>query len=248
MKLTAYVLDGHRVDIRPAPATRDWMDESTDRFAYRCLPLSIANAHGWEILALSGFEAVWNGGPGLDAVVIAPDPGTQAPAVSHFGGGTLTFHVPCLFRTEPGYDLFVQGPVNRPKDAIAALGGIVETDWAPYTFTMNWLFTRPGARVRFDAGEPFCHIFPVKRGELEAFAPDMKKLSDEPGLQRQLELWRQGRGAFIEGLKQSGAAAREAWQRFYFRGLDPEGREVPEAEHQTRLRLKPFKGGGTGRK
>ena len=55
MKLTAYVVDGHSIDIRPAPLERDWMDNTEQRYAYRCLPLSIANAHGWEILCAAGF-------------------------------------------------------------------------------------------------------------------------------------------------------------------------------------------------
>ena len=29
------------------------------------------------------------------------------------------------------------------------LAGVVETDWLPFPFTMNWLFTQPG-RVRFE--------------------------------------------------------------------------------------------------
>ncbi|MFI4960960.1 MAG: DUF6065 family protein, partial [Hyphomicrobiales bacterium] len=62
MKLTVYIVDGHTVDIRPAPADREWMDNIDQRFAYRCLPLSIANAHGWEILCAAGFTAVWDGG------------------------------------------------------------------------------------------------------------------------------------------------------------------------------------------
>jgi Family of unknown function (DUF6065) len=95
------------------------------------------------------------------------------PAVSHFGHGILTFHIPCLFRTEPGIDLLVQGPVNRPKDAIAPLSGIVETDWAPYTFTMNWQFTRPGIAVRFEKGEPFCHVWPLQRGALQTVEPEV---------------------------------------------------------------------------
>jgi Family of unknown function (DUF6065) len=40
MKLTAYVLEGHELDIRPAPVERGWMDATVDRFAYRCLPLA----------------------------------------------------------------------------------------------------------------------------------------------------------------------------------------------------------------
>ena len=46
MKLIAHVIDGHDVDIRPAPVERDWMDATNQRFAYRCLPLNIANAYG----------------------------------------------------------------------------------------------------------------------------------------------------------------------------------------------------------
>ena len=59
MKLTAYVLDGHSIDLRPAPADRPWMDATHERYAYRCLPLTIANAHGWEILCAEGLT-----GPG----------------------------------------------------------------------------------------------------------------------------------------------------------------------------------------
>lgn len=88
------------------------------------------------------FSAVWDGGERENAVRNRPDPGTHAPAVSHFGSGTLTFHMPCLFKTDSGTDLFVTGPLNRPKDGIAAL--TVETDWSPYTFAMNWRFTRAG--------------------------------------------------------------------------------------------------------
>jgi hypothetical protein len=35
MKLTAYVLEGHELDIRPAPVERGWMDATGDSFAYR---------------------------------------------------------------------------------------------------------------------------------------------------------------------------------------------------------------------
>ncbi len=117
MKLIAYVIDGHHVDFRPAPIERDWMDASNQRFAYRCLPLNIANAHGWEILCPTTFTAVWSGHPGIDQVCVQTVGNAEPPALSHFGHGVLTFHLPCLFRTERGYDLMVQGPINRPRMA-----------------------------------------------------------------------------------------------------------------------------------
>ncbi len=242
MKLTAYVVDGHRLDIRPAPVEREWMESTDQRYAYRCLPLNIANAHGWEILCGAGFSAIWDGGRALDAVSVTPDPGNVAPAVSHFGHGVLTFHVPCLFRTEPGFDLMVQGPVNLPRDAIAPLSGVVETDWAPYSFTMNWMFTRTRTAVRFEQGEPFCHLFPVQRGMLESIEPELRLMSEDPEVRRQHQAWSESRKRFNVELKQPGTEAHaEKWQKLYYRGLDP-GREPGGAEdHRTRVKLKPFK-------
>jgi Family of unknown function (DUF6065) len=101
MKLIAHVLDGHHVDIRSAPVEREWMDETNQRFSYRRLPLNIANAFGWEVLCNAGFLATWDGGTSTGAITVEPDPGTQAPAVSHFGHGNsdLPPSVPVSHRT-----------------------------------------------------------------------------------------------------------------------------------------------------
>jgi hypothetical protein len=161
--------------------------------------------------------------------------------ISHFGRGVLTFHVAYLFQTDPGVDLVVQGPVNRPKDAIAPLTGIIETDWSPYTFTMNWLFTRAGATVRFERGEPYCHIFPLRRGEMERIKPKLRPLSANPELKRQYETWMVSRNQFNADLKQPGSPAQsEKWQKAYYRGQHPDGEPAKVEDHRTRMRLRPF--------
>ena len=104
------------------------MDRTRNGFAYRCLPLNIANAHGWLLLNTIPFIAQWDGGSELDAVTMTAGSGAIL-ASSHFGFGVLTFHVNALFRTEPGDDLMVTGPLNEPKDGIQPLTGVVETDW-----------------------------------------------------------------------------------------------------------------------
>jgi hypothetical protein len=241
MKLIAYEIAGHTVDIRPAPLERDWMDTTDQRYAYRCLPLNIANGYGWEVLCPSAFKATWSGEAGLDAIKIEAEEGMQAPAISHFGSGVLTFHLNCLLRTEPGFDLMVQGPVNRPKDAIAPLQGIVETDWAPYTFTMNWLFTQPEIDVEFEKGEPFCHFFPVRRGEVETFEPEFRALSADADLEDAYRNWSASRGAFNRDLKQQGSKAQaERWQKYYYKGRSSEGETLAPGDHRTRMRVKEF--------
>ena len=143
MRLICYPTSGDPPKIVAAPVERGCMDRSVQGFAYRCLPLNIANAHGWFLLNPIAFVARWNGGPEVGAVSLyAHAADTQLLASSHFGQGVLTFNVNALVRTDPGYDLMVTGPLNQPKDGIQPLTGVVETDWAPFTFTMNSKFTR----------------------------------------------------------------------------------------------------------
>lgn len=218
------------------------MDATDQRFAYRCLPLAIANTFGWEILCPAALKAIWSGEMGIDAVKIEAEAGAEAAAVSHFGSGVLTFHLPCMFRTEPGFDLMVQGPINRPKDAIAPLQGIIETDWSPYTFTMNWIFTQPEIEIEFEKGEPICHFFPVRRGELETIEPEIRPLESDADLNMMYQSWAASRRSFNADLRESGSKAQsQKWQKEYFRGLGPGGLPLAPRDHSTKLKLKDFK-------
>ncbi|MCB1833398.1 MAG: hypothetical protein KDH19_08155, partial [Geminicoccaceae bacterium] len=207
----------------------------------RCLPLNIANACGWEIGCASAFEAGWDGGAGKEAIRIDSDAGAHELPVSHFGSGVLTFHVNALFRTEPGVNLWAGGPVNRPKDAIQPLAGIVETDWAPYTFTMNWKFTRAGQRIRFEKGEPFCFLFPLLVDLVEASEPEVRDIASEPELDELYKSWSASRSNFNKELGVEGSKARsDKWQKTYFRGNNPDG-SAPEIKHRTKVRVPPFR-------
>jgi hypothetical protein len=244
VELLCYTYEGWNPRIRPASSRREWMDATPESYAYRCLPLKIANAHGWEVLSPCGFSAEWNGDPAPEDVHIETDPGTQRESapVALFGSGTLTFHMPGIIRTPPGWNLWVGGSPNAMKDGIAPLGGVIETDWSPFSFTMNWRFTRAGHRIRFEENEPFAFIFPVQRGAVEQFEPRVASFDEAPELKTQFEEWSRGRDAFHERMRTDPPGKpSEKWQKFYYRGLDASG--CPHIEdHQAKLSVKPFKG------
>lgn len=243
MKLECYLYPGWEPHIRPASRRREWMDDTPEAFAYRCLPLAIANAHGWEIANPAGFSARWNGGTGVGAVEIRLDDPAQSAIeapVSLFGQGTLTFHVPGLFRTERGWNLWVGGPPNMFKDGIVPLTGVLETDWSPYSFTMNWIFTRPGHWIRFERDEPIAFFFPVERGAIEAVEPSFHAIDEAPELKAAFEQWRDSRDAFHQRMRDTPPTEpADKWQKLYYRGLCPNERPGA-ADHQTKLRVKPF--------
>jgi hypothetical protein len=242
MELTAYLHPGWAPLIRPAPSTRSWMDATPEAFAYRCLPLNIANAHGWEVLCPCAFDAIWDGGTGTDAVTIRLSPGADAQRapVSLFGQGVITFHIEAIFRTPPGWNLWVGGSPNRGKDALAPLTAVVETDWSPFTFTMNWRFTRPGQAVHFDRMEPICFFFPVQRAAVEAFAPAFAPLGADPATEARFRAWSAARDAFQAQVKRDPPKApADRWQKHYYQGVDVGG-EALATDHRAKLRLRTF--------
>jgi hypothetical protein len=241
MRLTAYRLSHTVPVLRPATPRRDWMDQTDQRYAYRCLPLTMGNQFGWELLCPSTFDVLWTGGRDVRSVqIVRLDRGTGELPTSHFGHGVLTFNLCHLFRTDAPFQMYVTGPPNAPKDGIAPLTGLVETDWLPFTFTMNWRFTRPGVPVRFEEGEPFCHFFPVLSGALESVEPVLCDLDDEPELAGQYRAWKRSRDQWCADLHTEGSVAHaQGWQRFYHRGVLESG-EAGGGEHRTRMRLCPF--------
>ena len=242
--LIAYRVDPHAQDLQlvAAPRRRRWMDKIVH--PNHCPPLRLANEAGWFLLNDHQIDVLWTGGEDCQSLTVQHvDGGAKHFAYSHFGYGLLTFQLPYLFRTPPGYNLLVRGPANCPKDGAFALDGLVETDWSPARFFMTWQITRANQVVRFDAGEPICMIVPQWRGDLERFAPEVRDLTTDSALQADHERWACAREKRVIEVQTSRAGAPRNWlQRDYDRGWFPGG---PVAtEHQTRLHLQPFRDAG----
>ena len=182
----------------------------------------------WVICCGGTFDVEWNGGSADRDVQIVPLGDGPVGAEGHFGSGILTIYPRVMFRTESGYNLLITGPPND------------------YHFTMNWKVTRPGHRIRFEKGEPYCFLFPIRRGVPEAMEPVLKNLSDAPdslrGFRTQVKSLRerQGKSIEIDNEKQL------VFQKWYMQGQMPDGSDSFEA-HQKSILLKPFQDTREGR-
>ncbi|MCG8589209.1 MAG: DUF6065 family protein [Proteobacteria bacterium] len=160
-------------------------------------------------------------------------------ASSHFGYGVVTFRPGRLFATSTGQNLWVKGPANEIVDGATPLEGIVETDWLPYTFTMNWKLTRPHHPVVFREGESFASILPYPREYIERFQTRSAPIASNPELEKGYEAWHGDRVAY----KELAAAGEAPAGRFrpsgrYRDGVDTEGTRFHA--HQRKLSLSSF--------
>jgi hypothetical protein len=199
------------------------MDRTPGAFGNRCLPMLTANASGWWITTGEAFRATWDGTDGADGLEVS------GVGVSHFGGGVLTITLPYLFRTSPGLDLLVRGPSNLPKRGASCLEGLVETDWNPATYTLNWRLTEPGREVVWEAGEPVAMLVPQARGFLESVKPEVMNIGDAPDVWAEFERWQRGREQFLRDLKGGCPhAAKDGWQKDYVQGARVKRRALRE--------------------
>lgn len=220
---------------------RDWMDATPGRYAYRCLPLTIANQTGWWVKNPVGFTATWRGRTEPGTIDFRFDAGAefwQRWVNSQFGEGIVTWNTPFLFRTKPqGSRLLVLGPANYFKAHAHPLTALIESDWISMSFTMNWKIMTPGVPVRFEPGEPLFQVIPLARNacaDLEGASVTYQRLSDDPEVARSYNEWSEGRTRFHEQ-KARGEVKADDWQKDYFQGRDVSGREAAP-EHMTKVR------------
>ena len=238
--------------VQLVPGARDCTLFQDNEHAVKCLPLSIANTLGWQLLCPDGVTIEWNGGPaGADVTVkfdhperwamTADDTSKPRPfAKSHFQTGTVTFETGWLFRTNDEWSMWVMGPPNSYKDGISPLTGVVETYWLDYSFTMNWKMTRPGT-VRFEAGEPFCFITPASIPAVVGCQPVERIITDNPELVANVRAGGEERDALMARMRAGDPEAiKHPWGRRYMRGEQPAGSTAarPHA-HYNKVRAKP---------
>lgn len=139
-----------------------------------------------------------------------------------------------MFRTGPGIQLSVRGAPNFWVDGAHALEGVVETDWASASFTMNWRLLAPGRPVVFRQGDPICFLQPISLELIEAAVPSTEPLASRPEDAARHQQWSSERQAF----NADATRPPSSWQKDYFVGRHVTGEPAPR--HRSALHLSSF--------
>jgi len=218
--------------IKQSSPKRTWMDNTKSKYAYRCLPMTIANQASWDVLCPSNVEFDWSGDDStqsLNIKYINKGDDFYEFASSLFGYGIITFHVDFVIKTTANTSIYVKGPANSSKHGIQPLEGIVETFWLPFSFTMNWKFTQPG-KTSFQKDEPLFTFFPIDLEYLESFSLETKNLSDDNTFFNKYKTYSDSRSEHI-------SEQVADWQKFYMQGVEPfMENKIPT--HKTKINLK----------
>lgn len=162
MKATVLMTHHNPPVIRRASPKRDWMDETYNRHAYACLPVTSANISGWELILQKDVVVEYDGSIQPPRILsdktmtfVAPD-GTEytRDIANSTITGVLSFPTAWAFNLPEHHALWVTGSPNYFVDGAAPLSGSIPY-WWPEDFNMNWKITKINEPVTFKAGEPF---------------------------------------------------------------------------------------------
>jgi hypothetical protein len=210
--------DAHTIfPFEQASYKREWMDAYSSSFAYRCLPLKIANEAGWLVRCPIDFTAeyVSDLNP-LESVQITIQENSPYKLYikSHFGRGVVTFSLPYVLRTLEPWCVWVRGYPNYYKENVSFLEGIIETYWLDSTFTYNIRLVEKNKPVSFKKGEPLFFLTCIDLQSINKSVISYSDIGSDLDTKTAYEQWSSSRRAFNESPKDP-----EDWQKDYFKGL-----------------------------
>ncbi len=215
-------------DISALPATRPWMDESAEKHAYMCFPLTVTNRLGWGISFPEDIVFVWDGVYDHSPDHVKVIKGEQY-ATPKRGNATISFETGLLFRTDEQTTMLTMPVPNQFIRGTQCFTTLISTSFYKPELPVAWQIMEPNLEITIPAGTPVAAVLPIS---LTALQDDYELELNEnyPGS----EFW--------DELRKYGDIAEEKnskgeWSKMYRDAVDYNGDSI--GAHETKsIRLK----------
>lgn len=228
MKVSVYKIPNHPVIIEQTQIKRDWMEETYDRHAYKCFPVSFANSIGWSISFIEDIEFIWDGITDTtpDHVEIIKSP----PNVCNLGRGnaTISFNTGLYFNTDENTSIVSIVPPNYFIDGATPFTSMMSTSFYDEAFPVAWRITRANTKITIPAGVPVATLIPLSISKLSDVELDIYDKTFDPEIleekKQYLEEWRK-------------ISEQGKFSNFYRDAVDHKGEKIGQHEKKA-LHLK----------
>jgi hypothetical protein len=215
-------------NIEPLNATRDWMDETAEKHAYMCFPLSVSNRLGWGISFPEDISFIWDGVTDTSSDHIEILKGHKY-ATTVRGNATVSLRTGLIFQTDeltttmtmPVPNLFVRGAQCYTT--------LISTSFYMPELPLAWRVTEPNIEITIPAGQPVAAILPISLTNLQENYT-LEVVEGHPTNDYWEEVRRYGDAAQLK----NGAAD---WSKMYRDAVDYNGEKVGSHEVKA-LKLK----------
>lgn len=166
-----------QIDISPMSIKRDWMDQTAEKHAYRCFPVTQANMIGWSLSCSKDIRFIWNGindQTGNNITIL------EGEDLCYTGRGqsTVSFNTGIAFKTEDSISLFTINPVNYFSDDFETMSSLMSTSFYNNPIPLAIKARSANKEVLIKAGTPIATIIPISLTALDNTFIQIDKYQD----------------------------------------------------------------------
>jgi len=223
MNIDVYKRKHFNVNLSTISVKRDWMDNTFDKHAYRCFPVSLANTLGWTFSYPEDISFIWDGVPDSSQGHVTVLSGEKYVSTGR-SNATISFDTGLTFITDKNISLLLMPVPNQFIDGVQGFTNIISTSVLKTDIPYAWKITKANEVITIPAGTPIVSIIPISLTEIQNTEIN---LYDENFDQ-----------SFYDEVKEYGNASFEKsklgdWTNFYRDAINHRGETIGEHEAKT---------------
>jgi hypothetical protein len=226
----------HAANIEQLQVKRDWMEETGDKHAYMCVPVTLTNRLGWGISYPKDIRFIWDGVTDTTPDHIKILEGEEYVTTGR-GNATISFISGLIFKTDQDTSMLAMPVPNQFIRGVQSYTTLISTSFYIHDLPLAWRVTEPNIEIVIPAGTPVAAVLPISISGLES-GYQISVSEEYPGD----DYWTEVRkyGDIVEIKNNVGD-----WSRMYREALNYRGEVV--GKHETKsIRLKTVKCPATG--
>lgn len=172
-KIFVYKKNDTPAIIKQVSIKRDWMDETHNKHAYQCMPISLANTLGWSISFPIDISFIWDGicDTSSDHVKIIKGKKYCSPVR---GNATVSFNTYLNFKTDIDVTTLIMPVPNLFNENAQCFTTLISTSFYQSELPVAWRVLKPHTEITILANTPVAVFIPLSLSNLENFEVDIK--------------------------------------------------------------------------
>ena len=176
IEISVEKMNGSIFEISQMSVKRNWMDETSERHAYRCFPVTQANVVGWSLSCTEDIVFTWDGTNDQtpDHIKITSPSGAYAGR----GQSSISLNTGLVFRTANDVSLWTINPVNYFDNDFETMSNLISTSFYDSPLPLAIKARNANVETRIAAGTPVATIIPISLTDLNNSSINIIDYSD----------------------------------------------------------------------
>jgi hypothetical protein len=176
IEISVEKMNGSIFEISQMSVKRNWMDETSERHAYRCFPVTQANVVGWSLSCTEDIGFTWDGTNDQtpDHIKITSPSGAYAGR----GQSSISLNTGLVFRTANDVSLWTINPVNYFDNDFETMSNLISTSFYDSPLPLAIKARNANVETRIVAGTPVATIIPISLTNLNNSSINIINYSD----------------------------------------------------------------------